>query len=63
MKSGNTKNLKSLFSMIDIGGDKVIPVRVSWDQFGVERYKYSGKEYKILSIPFYLLERVEEFLI
>jgi len=63
VKSGNTKNLKSLFSMIDIGGDKVIPVRVSWDQFGVERYKYSGKEYKILSIPFYLLERVEEFLI
>ena len=63
VKSGNTKNLKSLFSMIDIGGDKVIPVRVSWDQFGVERYKYSGKEYKILSIPFYLLERVEKFLI
>lgn len=62
VKSGNTKNLKSLFSMMDIGGDKVIPVRVSWDELGVEKYLYNGKNYKVLSIPFYLLERIEEFL-
>ncbi|MBU1323307.1 AAA family ATPase [Patescibacteria group bacterium] len=62
VKSGNTKNLKSLFSMMDIGGDKVIPVRVSWDELGVEKYLYNGKNYKVLSIPFYLLERIDEFL-
>lgn len=62
IKSGNTKNLKSLFSMIDIGGDKVLPVRVSWDSFGVEEYNHGGKKYKILSLPFYLLERIDEFL-
>lgn len=62
VKSGNTKNLKSLFSMIDIGGDMVIPVRVSWDKLGIENYEHGGKKYKILSIPFYLLERIDEFL-
>lgn len=62
VKSGNTKNLKSLFSMIDIGGDKVIPVRVSWDKQGMENYKYNKKNYKIISIPFYLLDRIDEFL-
>lgn len=62
VKSGNTKNLKSLFSMMDIGRDKVIPVRVSWDKFGIEKYKYSNKNYKILNIPFYLLERIDELL-
>lgn len=62
VKSGNTKNLKSLFSMIDIGKDKVIPVRVSWDKLGVEKYRYNGKNYNILSLPFYLLERIDEFI-
>ena len=62
VKSGNSKNLKSLFSMMDIGGDKVIPVRVSWDELGVEKYVFSGKKYRILSLPFYLLERWEDFI-
>ena len=62
VKSGNTKNLKSLFSMINIGGDIVIPVRVSWDKLGIEKYKHGGKNYKILNIPFYLLERLNEIL-
>lgn len=62
VKSGNSKNLKSLFSMCDIGGDKLIPVRISWDQLGIEKYEHSGKKYKILSIPFYLLERIEDFI-
>ncbi len=62
VKSGNSKNLKSLFSMIDIGGDKVVPVRVSWDELRVEKYQYNGKSYKILSIPFYLLERINELV-
>jgi len=62
VKSGNSKNLKSLFSMMDIGGDKVIPVRVSWDKLEVEKYVFSGKKYRILSLPFYLLERWEDFI-
>jgi len=62
VKSGSTKNLKSLFSMINIGEDKVIPVRVSWDKPGREKYRYNGRNYEILSVPFYLLERIKDFL-
>ena len=62
VKSGNTRKMKSLFSMIESNPGKVIPVRVSWDKLGIEKYKYSGKEYKIVSLPFYLLERWEEFI-
>ena len=62
VKSGNTREMKSLFSMIESNPGNVIPVRVSWDKLGIEKYKYSGKEYKILSLPFYLLERWEEFI-
>ena len=62
VKSGNTRNLRSLFSMVDIGGDKVIPVRVSWDDLGMEEYFHNGKKYKIRLVPFYLLEKIEEFL-
>ena len=63
VKSGNSKNLKSLFSMINIGGDKVIPVRVSWDKLGEEYYKHDGKNYKIFSLPFYLLEKWRDLII
>jgi len=62
VKSGNTRKMKSLFSMIESNPGNVIPVRVSWDKLGIEKYKYSGKEYKIVSLPFYLLERWEEFI-
>ena len=62
VKSGNTRKMKSLFSMIESNHGNVIPVRVSWDKLGIEKYKYSGKEYKIVSLPFYLLERWEEFI-
>lgn len=62
VKSGNTKNLKSLFSMINIGGKNIIPVRVSWDKLAVEKYEHGGKKYKILNLPLYLLERIDEFL-
>ena len=62
VKSGNTREMKSLFSMVDRDLGKVIPVRVSWDKLGTEKYKYSGREYKVLSLPFYLLERWKEFV-
>lgn len=62
VKSGSTREMKSLFSMVERGHGNVIPVRVSWDKLKMEKYTYSGKEYKILSLPFYLLERWEEFI-
>ncbi len=62
VKSGNTQEMKSLFSMIDIGREQVIPVRVSWNKLGMETYSFNGKEYHILSLPFYLLERWEELV-
>ncbi len=57
VKSGSTQEMKSLFSMKDLGGDQVIPVRVSWNKLGMESYAFHGKKYRILSLPFYLLER------
>lgn len=62
VKSGNIREMKSLFSMMKSDPGKVIPVRVSWDKLGTENYNYSGKEYKIVSLPFYLLERWEDFI-
>lgn len=62
VKSGNTHEMKSLFSMMESDPGKVIPIRVSWDTLGMEKYKYRGKEYRILSLPFYLLTRWEEFI-
>lgn len=62
VKSGNTRQMKSLFSMIESSSGKVIPVRVSWDALGIEHYVYSGKKYHILSLPLYLLERWEEII-
>lgn len=64
VKSGSIREMKSLFSMIENdGGKNVIPIRVSWDKLGIEEYTYSGKKYEILSLPFYLLERWEEFIV
>ncbi len=62
VKSGNMREMKSLFSMINSGNGKVIAVRASWDKLGIENYQYGGKKYKVLSLPFYLLERWEDFV-
>jgi predicted AAA+ superfamily ATPase len=61
IKSGNITKMKSLFSMGN--SDKnIILVRVSWDILKVETYKFSGFLYKILSIPFYLIDRWPELV-
>ncbi|MEI7615603.1 MAG: AAA family ATPase [Actinomycetota bacterium] len=61
IKSGNVTKMKSLFSMCN--ADKnIIPVRVSWDTLKVETYKFSGGSYRILSLPFYLIDRWEELV-
>lgn len=62
VKSGNSNSLRSLFSMIDIGGKVIIPVRISWDPLKVETYSRGGKKYKILSLPFYLIEDIEKYI-
>ena len=61
VKSGNILKLRSLFSMAS--ADKnVIPVRVSWDDLKIEKYEFSGKTYKLLSIPFYLIDRLTDLV-
>jgi uncharacterized protein len=61
VKSGNVAKMKSLFSLGTIDPTAIL-VRVSWDNLGVESWKYAGKEYPILSLPFYLIDRYQDFL-
>lgn len=61
VKSGNVNKMKSLFSMGDTD-PTVFLIRVSWDKPGIESWKFSGKEYSVLSIPFYLIDRWQDFL-
>jgi predicted AAA+ superfamily ATPase len=61
IKSGNVSQMKSLFSLGSID-PTVSLVRVSWDDLKNETWKFSGKEYKVLSIPFYLIDRWQDFL-
>jgi len=61
IKSGNISKMKSLFSMGN--ADKnIIPVRISWDSLKVETYKFSGCTYRLLSLPFYLIDRWSELV-
>ncbi|MBM3699831.1 MAG: ATP-binding protein [Actinobacteria bacterium] len=61
VKSGNIPKLRSLFSMAS--ADKnVIPVRVSWDGLKVEKYEFAGNIYKVLSVPFYLIDRLPDLV-
>lgn len=62
VKAGNSREMKSLFSMMDIGGNEIISVRISWDEPGIEEYEYSAKKYRVYKIPFYLLERWQELV-
>ena len=62
VKSGNTTSLKSLFSLIDLHGDQVIPVRISLDQLKMETYTFATKQYHILSIPFFLISDLEKLV-
>lgn len=62
VKSGTTAQMKSLFSMLDEGGERVIPIRISWNPPVRETHVYNGKTYSVLTLPFYLLERWESFV-
>ena len=61
IKSGNIAKMKSLFSMGDTD-PTVALVRVSWDDLGIESWKFAGKDYQVLSVPFYLIDRWKDFL-
>lgn len=55
VKSGMGARSRSLTQMIKDGGKNIIPVQVSWD-------KLELKENGVLSLPFYLLDRIDAFL-
>ncbi|MBN1299061.1 MAG: ATP-binding protein [Actinobacteria bacterium] len=57
VKSGNILKMRSLFSMGNFNKD-IILIRISWDNLKVEKYRFAGNAYKVLSIPFYLTDRL-----
>jgi predicted AAA+ superfamily ATPase len=61
IKSGNISKMKSLFSMGNTDKN-IILVRISWDSLKVETYKFSGCTYRLLSLPFYLIDRWSELV-
>lgn len=61
VKSGNTSQMKSLFSMGNTNPN-IILVRISWDNLKVEQMSFSGKNYRVLSLPFYLIDRWEDLI-
>lgn len=61
VKSGNSQQMKSLFSLADID-PSVTLVRISWDPLGLESHHHGEKNYKILSVPFYLVDRIMELI-
>lgn len=61
IKSGNTNKMKSLFSLGNRDKNAIL-VRVSWDDLNCETWKFAEKEFKVLSLPFYLLDRGQELI-
>lgn len=61
IKSGSISQMKSLFSM---GGtdSNIVLVRISWDKLNVEKWEFAGKTYRLLSLPFYLIDRWQELI-
>ena len=55
VKSGVGAKSRSLANMVKVGKNNVIPVQISWN-------KLEFKKDCVLSIPFYLLERIDDFL-
>lgn len=62
VKSGTTKDMKSLFSLLNDNTTAITPMRIGWGGFGKTVYRYNNKKYDVLSVPFYLLERWVEWI-
>ncbi len=56
IKSGNSVKMKSLFSLGNENAQTIL-IRVSWDPLAVETFESSGQTYRVLSLPFYLIDR------
>ena len=61
IKSGNSSKMKSLFSM-GSNDPNVILVRISWDNLTIEKWKFAGNNYRLLSLPFYLIDRWQDLI-
>ncbi len=56
VKTGHNSHLRSLHSFVDNSEDCRLGVRVWSEPYSVDKVKtISGKEFKLLNIPFYLL--------
>lgn len=66
VKSGKYFSMKSMVSLLAINSE-IVPVRVSFDQPGVDEITSNGVKHKVLVLPIYLLEFwvewVEKFLL
>lgn len=56
IKSGNSVKMKSLFSLGNANAQTIL-VRVSWDPLAEETFESAGQTYRVLSLPFYLIDR------
>jgi predicted AAA+ superfamily ATPase len=56
IKSGNSVKMKSLFSLSKANTQTIL-VRVSWDPLAIETFESAGQKYRVLSLPFYLIDR------
>jgi len=61
VKSGNSQQMKSLYSLGNID-PSVTLVRISWDPLAIEAHRHGDKNYTIISIPFYLVDNIFEIL-
>jgi predicted AAA+ superfamily ATPase len=65
IKSGSSVKMKSLFSLGN-ENQQTILIRTSWDPLKIETFESAGKSYRVLSLPFYLIDRwqslVDQFM-
>jgi uncharacterized protein len=61
VKSGHSARLKSLFSLAD-SAKNVRLVRIYGGELKMEKIRYNEKSYSVLSLPFYLSNRVREIV-
>jgi uncharacterized protein len=59
VKSGKIQQMKSMLSLLNLYPN-TIPVRISWDPLGIEYLEFNTKTYKILNVPFYLVDQLGE---
>ena len=61
VKSGHSIKLKSLFSFSDSVKNSV-SIRIYSGELKVEKVSYVGERYKVISIPFYLVNNIQNLV-